>query len=142
MKLIADSGSTKTDWRIITDDNAIHQAKTTGINPFYQTVDEIYNELNGNLIPQLPKSAINNLKPEIFFYGTGCSNEEKCKIVYSALKKTFPNANIEVHHDLVGAARALCGHQAGIACILGTGSNSCYFDGTKIIKNIPSLGFI
>ena len=141
MKLIADSGSTKTDWRIITDDNAIHQAKTPGTNPFYQTAEEISKTVQNELIPHLKPEIVNN-KSEIFFYGTGCSNEEKCKIVYSALKKIFPKANIEVHHDLVGAARALCGHRAGIACILGTGSNSCYFDGTKIIKSIPSLGFI
>jgi len=79
---------------------------------------------------------------EIHFYGTGCSNAANIKLVKDSLKKVFPKAKVFVDHDLAGAAKALCGKEKGIACILGTGSNSCYYNGKKIIKNSPGLGYI
>lgn len=89
-------------------------------------------------MPKLKK----NSPDEIYFYGTGCSNIENINIIKDALKKIFPKARIKVDHDLIGAAKALCGNEKGIACILGTGSNSCYFNGKKIIKNSPGLGYV
>ena len=90
-----------------------------------------------HLLPHLPSHS----SITIFFYGAGCSSEEKRKIVMDAIKSNFPQSEIEINHDLLGAARALCGHQEGIAAILGTGSNSCYYDGKQIVENIASLGW-
>lgn len=139
--LIADSGSTKTDWRWIDDNNKPHQYSTIGFNPFFQDTAAISAELRNNLVSHL-NSDILNSKFNIFFYGAGCSSAERCGIIGKALKAHFPAATIEVEHDLLGAARALCGHSEGIAAILGTGSNSCYYDGETIIEHIASLGFI
>lgn len=138
MILIADSGSTKTAWRQIDTDGVVAQAHTVGINPYYQDTAEIAQMLRENLLPQVP-----NIKPEeIYFYGAGCSAKDKQEIVAAALRELFPESDISVHHDLEAAARALCGHEEGIACILGTGSNSCLYDGEKIVANLPNLGFI
>lgn len=149
MILIADSGSTKTDWCLIDDENKIHQYNTVGLNPYFLDTKTISETLKDQLIPKLKletrlsrTEGRENPKLETFFYGAGCSNKDKCKTVELALKENFKNANIEVHHDLLGAARALCGHEEGIAAILGTGSNSCYYDGKKIVENIPALGYI
>jgi len=141
MILIADSGSTKTNWRLIDDGNKIHQYSTVGLNPYFCNTKEISNAIRHELVPDLKPETLNH-KLQTFFYGAGCSSKDKCKIVELALKENFRNANIEVHHDLLGAARALCGHEEGIAAILGTGSNSCYYDGKKIVENIPALGYI
>lgn len=138
MILIADSGSTKTDWRLIFNKDEIGQAKTTGINPYYQEKEEIVEELKTKLLPQLP-----SLPSEIYFYGSGCANEEKAAVVGEAFHFVFPDAQkVKVNNDLLAAARALCNKEAGIACILGTGSNSCFYDGEEIVENIPSLGYM
>lgn len=137
MILIADSGSTKTDWRLIASDGTIQQAKTIGLSPYYQDSASIAAELTQNLLPHTSESVT-----EIYFYGTGCAGEEPCAIVRNGLKSVFPLAQtIDVESDMLGAARGLCGHQAGIACILGTGSNNCLYDGRDIADKIPSLGF-
>lgn len=141
MILIADSGSTKTDWRLIDDKNNIHQANTQGINPYFVNSDDISKILENELLPALP-AYIQNEKIEIYFYGAGCSSFEKCNDVKAGIRKVFPNATITVEHDLLAAARALCGHKEGLAAILGTGSNSCFYNGKDIIQNQPSLGFI
>ena len=141
MILIADSGSTKTDWRLIDDENKIHQYSTVGLNPYFHNTEEISKVIRQELVLTLKPETLNH-KLQIFFYGAGCSSKDKCNIVELALKENFRNANIEVHHDLLGAARALCGHEEGIVAILGTGSNSCYYDGKKIVDNIPALGYI
>lgn len=139
MILIADSGSTKTNWCLIEHGQPIKEVFTKGTNPFFQTQKEISNELSASLLPMLP---INNFTT-IHFYGAGCINPEKIEIVKSAIASQLQVTNsIEVATDMLGAARALCGHQAGIACIMGTGSNSCYYDGKKIINNVSPLGFI
>ena len=136
MILIADSGSTKTTWWLVdSEHHKIAEFQTLGINPFYQTEIEIYNELNNSLIPHLNTVDVHS----VFFYGAGCHFEDKKNIVKSALEPLFKNADIEINNDLLGACRALLLNQKGIACILGTGSNSCYYDGTKIVNNVSPL---
>ncbi|MDF9795130.1 glucosamine kinase [Catalinimonas alkaloidigena] len=137
MILIADSGSTKTDWRVIDEAGKISQAKTVGLNPYLETLDKMVKVLREELHPQLP-STIRN----IYFYGAGCATDSACKKVSNALGEVFHDADIVVNNDQFGAARALCGKEAGIACILGTGSNTCLYDGEKIIDNIPPMGYI
>ncbi len=139
MILIADSGSTKTDWRLVKPDRQIEQARCAGFNPFYQTENQIVEELEKILVPQIPYTEIS----EIFYYGAGCSTLANQEMVEKACRAVFPHLQkIEVQTDLVGAARALCGRRAGIACILGTGSNAAFYDGSQITFNLPNLGFI
>jgi glucosamine kinase len=140
MILIADSGSTKTEWVLLDGKTIITQVNTAGVNPYFLSAEQIRTIFTTELIPGL------NTDPAkisaIHYYGAGCSSAEKCAEVEHPLAGIFTNATIEVTHDLLGAARAACGHQQGIAAILGTGSNSCLFDGHQIIANQPSLGFI
>ncbi|MDN5203952.1 N-acetylglucosamine kinase [Fulvivirgaceae bacterium BMA10] len=136
MKLIADSGSTKTEWRIIRSNGQIQQAKTIGFNPFYQEPEAIVEEIKSNLLP-----SIHDPVQSIFFYGAGCSGKDQIKIVQNAFSEIFPEATIEVYTDILAAARGLCNNESGIACILGTGANSCLYDGEKILENIQPLGF-
>lgn len=141
MILIADSGSTKTHWRLVDSSNTITQFQTQGFNPFLQTTDEISGELKTNLLPLLYEESAQKVK-HIYFYGAGCSTPEKCSIVSNALKQFFPNALLEVNHDLLAAARAVCGNKPGIAAILGTGSNTCYYNGESIVENVRSQGYL
>jgi glucosamine kinase len=137
VKLIADSGSTKAEWCVIgsgTKDTIF----TDGMSPYFLDTGQISDLIKSQLLPGLKNLQID----DIFFYGTGCKNPENSKSVKKALQKNFPGSHIEVDHDLMGAARALCGHEKGLACILGTGSNSCYFNGKKILKNSPGLGYV
>lgn len=139
MILIADSGSTKTDWRLVKPNQQIEQARCAGFNPFYQTESQIVTELETSLVSQIPLTEIS----EIFYYGAGCSTLENQQTVERACRAVFSNLKkIEVQTDLLGAARALCGRRAGIACILGTGSNAAFYDGGKIAFQLPNLGFI
>lgn len=133
--LIADSGFTKTDWRLIQNDGSIEQARTAGINPYYQTEEEMLTVIK-DLYDQIPDKI-----HEIYFYGTGCSSGTNREKIARLLSKYYPTAKIDVNHDLLAAARSLCGDQAGIACIIGTGTNSCLYDGEKITQNVPSLGW-
>ena len=138
MILIADSGSTKTDWVLFDGDTIISQAKTQGINPTQQRAEAITAVLSSELTKSINPSA-----PDvIYFYGAGCAYDSANQRMRKALEATFTTKNIHIHSDLLAAARALCGHEEGIACILGTGSNSCLFDGEKIIENTPALGYI
>lgn len=141
MILIADSGSTKTEWVLLDKQQVLAELYTQGINPYFQTVDQIASIVTDELLPQLPASHI-SLITHVFYYGAGCSSTEKCAMVHHPLTHTFSKAQVEVDHDLLAAARAACGTQNGIAAILGTGSNSCLFDGKNIMANQPSLGFI
>jgi N-acetylglucosamine kinase-like BadF-type ATPase len=136
-KLIADCGATKAEWRI-TDGKRSKTIITQGISPYFLSTDQIISILENELKPGLKKWEID----EVFYYGTGCANPTNAASVKKALKKTFPGAKAEVNHDLMAAARALCGRSKGIACILGTGSNSCYYDGKKIVRNSPGLGYV
>lgn len=137
MILLADSGASKADWRLITADGAIQQFQTLGINPYHQKVEDIKSEIMESLRPK-----INGTVDQLFFYGAGCSSEGNKNMLKMVFEEAFPSALITIDHDLLGAARSLCGYDAGIACILGTGANSCYYDGNDIVSNIPSLGFI
>lgn len=139
MILLADSGSTKTDWCVAERGKAVKQISTAGTNPFFQTPDEIAGEVANSLLPALGEEA--RQISTIHFYGAGCAFPEKNRIVAEAIGRYIP-APIEVQSDLMGAARALCGREAGIACILGTGSNSCLYDGKEIASNISPLGYI
>lgn len=138
MILIADSGSTKTDWRIIDANTELEQFFTVGFNPMYQEAEEIYTVLAETLLPKL----MHKNPTEVHYYGAGCSSPEKNKRVEDALARLFPGVSVYVDHDLLAAARAVCGREAGIACIAGTGSNTCLYDGTSVIDNVPSLGFL
>jgi N-acetylglucosamine kinase-like BadF-type ATPase len=138
IKLIADSGSTKADWCLIGGNENGHY-NTQGISPYFLNAQQIKEILERELLPQLPPDVQID---EIYYYGTGCLQPKSVQIVQTALKSVWPVAAIDVKHDLMGAARALCGRKPGIASILGTGSNSCYFDGTNIAKNNPGLGYV
>lgn len=139
MKLIADSGSTKTDWRITNGGTVVYELRGQGINPFQQTKETISDIVSRDVASRIPDT--DEIK-EIYFYGAGCRDEMK-PIIMDALKKHFNNVElIEINSDLMAAARALLGNREGIACILGTGSNSCIYDGHGITGNTPPLGYI
>ncbi len=137
MILIADSGSTKTEWRLCGKPELLDKTcLTKGINPFHQTTEEILNSLKEGFTLDLDEIE------EIHFYGAGCANPEKTDIVKKALHIFFGTENISVDSDLTGAARSLCGNKAGIACILGTGSNSCLYDGKNVAHHVSPLGYL
>ena len=137
VKLIADSGSTKTEWCLI-NGRSTKTFYTQGLSPYFLSAEQIEYIIEQELKPKLKK----NDPEEVYFYGTGCSNAENVKLVKKAVEKVFTNAKVSVEHDLMGAAKALCGNEKGVACILGTGSNSCYYNGKKIMKNSPGLGYV
>ena len=141
MFLIADSGSTKTDWCLCKKGTALNNLQTQGINTYHQSEEAIEGVIREELLPQIPQT-IEISKLNIIFYGSGCANETACKRVQDAIHKVLGTNSITIHSDLLGAARALCGHEEGIACVLGTGSNSCLYNGKEIIANIPPLGYI
>jgi hypothetical protein len=138
MVIIADCGSTKSDWLLIHGGRDHQLENTVGFSPFFHTTEEIVEILKTQLLAKLQPEVVK----EVYFYGTGVHDEHRADIVAKALLAVFPNAKVEVEHDLLAAARATCGRNAGIACILGTGSNSCYYDGQKILDNVPSLGWL
>ncbi len=135
--LIADSGSTKTQWCLL-HGNKKKTFFTQGISPYFLNDDSLATILNKELLPKIANAEVD----EIYYYGTGCSNPVNISLVKRGLKKLFPKVKISVEHDLLGAAKGLCGDEKGIACILGTGSNSCYYNGKKIVKNSPGLGYV
>jgi len=136
--LIADSGSTKCEWRLIASGKRTKKIFTTGISPYFLKADEIKALLQKELLPKIKNINID----EIFFYGTGLKDNANKKFIHTVLKKVFSTAKIEVQTDLLGAARALNQKGKGISCILGTGCNSCYYDGKKILKNSPGIGYV
>ena len=139
MILIADSGSTKTDWCVVEHGQLVRQVFTKGTNPFFQTEEEISNEIASALIPQLTSNEFE----AVHFYGAGCAFPDKINTVRRAIAAHLRvSGEIEVSTDMLAAARGLCGHQPGIACIMGTGSNSCYYNGKEIVNNVSPLGFI
>jgi glucosamine kinase len=137
MKLIADSGSTKAEWSL-TGRSTKKKIFTQGISPYFLGTNEIVKLLREELLPEIKGKKID----EVFYYGTGCSNPVNANIVKKAILEILPDAEVKVEHDLTAAARALCGHEKGIACILGTGSNSCYYNGKRIVLNSPGLGYV
>ena len=137
IQLIADSGATKCEWCLV-EDEARQSIVTSGISPYFLTKDEIIGLLQKELLPKISPAGVT----EVFFYGTGLGNPDNVVVIDAALKVIFPTAAVQANTDLLAAARALCGNEKGMVCILGTGSNSCYYDGNEIVKNIASLGFI
>jgi glucosamine kinase len=135
--LIADSGSTKCEWCFISNGRK-QFINTQGASPYFLNELQLVALMQNELLPALKK----NKPARIYFYGTGCAAPANRAIVRRAIKNVFPGAWIEVEHDLTGAARALCGRKKGIVAILGTGSNSGYYNGKKIIRNSPGLGYV
>lgn len=137
MKVIVDSSSTRTEWVLVHGSEVVEHAFTTGLNPFFQTRREISHSIR----LELPQEFFKRRWEHVYFYGAGCSNPDKIKIVESSLVAQFKTP-VTVESDLLGAARGLLVYDEGLACILGTGSNSCLYDGEKIVKNVRPLGFI
>ncbi len=137
MIIIADGGSTKTNWCLLNEDKKRIYFNTEGYNPYFSSTDYIINSLRKNLPPDLNIAGIT----ELYYYGAGCSTPEKVAIVVNAMKSVFTAAEVSVGHDLLAAARALLGVDAGFAAILGTGTNTCLYNGHDITLNIDSLGY-
>lgn len=139
MILIADCGSTKIDWCIVNNGKVEKQVFTMGMNAIMLTEEEMRSRIADELMPEISGYSIE----AVHFYGAGCISPEVCANVARAISANIPGAkSVNVHTDLLAAARALCGHSEGIACILGTGSNSCYYDGSEIRDNVSPLGYI
>lgn len=141
MILIADSGSTKVHWCLLTASGQCSDVFTDGINPLFQTTIAMQNSISNQLLPQIAPLLWAGTLTHIFFYGAGCTPEKKI-FVQKALETVFKKAEVHVESDMLGAARGLLGHNSGVACILGTGSGSCFYDGEKIDWCVPSLGYI
>lgn len=139
MILITDSGSTKADWALVDQGVCVSRVKTCGFNPYMQTADEMVCRLKDSALQKIADNGVEAL----WFYGAGCTPGEKSESVAMALRAVFGReCKIHVESDMLGAARALCQDKEGIACILGTGSNSCLYDGRKIVAQVPPLGYI
>ena len=138
MLLVCDSGSTKADWCLVDNKNNKQFFSTCGMNPYNISQEAISQEIESVLISNINPKDVKVLK----FYGAGCSSEVKKNELKDVFSQYFTNAEIEIEHDLLGAARALCGQEKGLCAILGTGSNSCLYDGKDIINNVPSLGYV
>lgn len=137
MKLIAESGSTRTEWALVDDEGLIQREFTEGLNPYFQTRREISRSVR----LELPESFFRKKLEQVYFYGAGCTSNEKKNIIGASLVAQFKTP-IQVESDLLAAARGLFKTEAGIACILGTGSNSCFYDGKMIVKNVRAGGYI
>lgn len=138
MILIADSGSTKTDWRLVDANKNTHQFNSDGISPYFLNEQQIVALINEQLSTKFDFKKVEN----VYYYGTGCSSAKQIELIKNALQINFTNAVIDVNHDLLAAARAVCGNHHGMAAILGTGSNTCVFNGEIITHNQFSAGFI
>lgn len=139
MILIADCGSTKIDWCLIENGKVAKQVFTSGINALLMSEEQIRQTIADELVPEIKGYEIGS----VYYYGAGCLFDDICANVRRAIAANIPSAKtIEVDTDLLAAARALCGKNPGIACIMGTGSNSCYYDGLKIVDNVSPLGYI
>jgi glucosamine kinase len=138
VQLIADSGSTKTDWRLASGSLVLRQFQTEGYNPYHMDAERITDSMRKYVLAETGAE----LPQAIHFYGAGCGGEEKAAVVKNALLQLFPQAEVNVNSDMLGAARALCQRNAGMAAILGTGSNSCLYNGESIVDNRPALGYM
>lgn len=135
--LIADSGSTKTEWVLI-QNGSKEFFKSDGLNPYFRTHGQLSEAIKNGVKNSLKNTQVD----EIFFYGSGSGNESRKAILQNAIRENFPESEIHIESDMLGAAIACFGKKEGVACIMGTGSNSCVYDGEKIVKSIPSLGFV
>ncbi len=140
MQLIVDSGSTKTDWVLLQDNQILISTHSIGINPYFQNKDEVSDIISKQVKPHL-ENHLSKIEL-VHYYGTACSTEENCLLIKNAIQQSLGLKNIYVEHDLLAAARALCQREWGIAGILGTGSNSCLYDGKNILENVPSAGYL
>src|SRR4051812_22157412 len=138
MIIIADGGSTKTNWCLVTEEGKKVYFNTEGYNPYFSSTEYIIQSLNESLPTDLEKNQIT----EVNYYGAGCSTPEMRKIVEEAMKVVFTKAKVNIGHDLLAAARALLGNNEGFAAILGTGTNTCIYDGKEVINNIDSGAYI
>jgi N-acetylglucosamine kinase-like BadF-type ATPase len=138
MLLIADSGSTKTTWTLMENRRMVSSIQTAGMNPYFIASETVEAILKADLVPHVPADFVK----EIHFYGAGCSTENNNNMLRDAMKLFFRKASVSVYHDILGAARSLLGKQKGIACILGTGCNACYYDGEEVLSLVPSLGYL
>lgn len=137
MKIIAESSSTRTEWALVDGSAILEHAFTEGLNPFFQTRREISHSIR----LELPEAFFKRRWEHVYFYGAGCSSTEKKKIVEASLVAQFKTP-VTVESDLLGAARGLLINEPGLACIIGTGSNSCLYNGHDVERNVRSLGFI
>lgn len=137
MYIIVDSGSSKTEWVLVHENEIQFRIETVGFNPYYYPSDVLGEIINSQILPKI----IDNKVSHIYFYGSGCSTKQNQQIIIDALQPTFKNASIQIFHDLLGTTRSLFGNKKGIAGILGTGSNSGLYDGKDITHNVPSLGY-
>lgn len=135
--LIADSGSTKTEWVLVNKEGQ-EFFKSDGLNPYFRTHGQLSEAIKNGVKNSLKNTQVD----EIFFYGSGSGNESRKAILQNAIRENFPESEIHIESDMLGAAIACFGKKEGVACIMGTGSNSCVYDGEKIVKSIPSLGFV
>jgi glucosamine kinase len=138
--LIADSGSTKTDWILLKGNEIVKEVFTIGFNPYFQNKDQISNAIYAQLLPGIAEYS--DQLSKIYYYGAGCSNEDNCAIVKAGISANLKAKDIFISHDLLAASRALCQDRPGIAGILGTGSNSALYDGETIVENVPSVGYM
>ena len=138
MVIVVESGSTKTEWLVGFNVNDCKLIRTSGINPYYQESEEIRAVIDSELTIDINKELVYN----VFYYGAGCANAQKNNVIETAIRSVINIGRIEVASDMLGACRGLAGNNPGIVCILGTGSNSCYYDGQRIIDNVSPLGFI
>lgn len=138
MLIIADGGATKADWVVVKFDGEQVPITTTGFNPNYVSKERISEIIQQELVDKLPFE----LTGEVYYYGTGCWDKGRNALVQEVIAAQLPKAKVTVHHDLLGAARATCGHKPGICCILGTGSNSVLYDGEHEVDNVTNLGFL
>ena len=137
MIIVVDSGSTKTHLVVLKGKEVVLNRSLLGINPFYQTENDIFRILQEGLCNSCSEKV-----GAVYHYGAGCSFPEKKQVVQNAWVRLYPQASVFVESDMLGAAKSVLGDSGGIACILGTGANSCYYDGKRIDTNIPPLGFI
>jgi N-acetylglucosamine kinase-like BadF-type ATPase len=138
MIIVAESGSTKCDWLINHNDGKVLETHTMGFNPFFHQPDEILTHLRGNQ----DLSQVASKATAVYFYGAGCSSPERNEVILTALVQFFRNAHCEVNHDLNASAFATWDGNPAITCIIGTGSNSCYYDGVSVSEQVPALGYI
>lgn len=137
MKLIIDAGSTKMGWILLDGNNVVQRFVTEGFNPNYSQREDLI-----TLVETCHGASLPDRIQSVHYYGTGCGNEQNCHLIKEVFQNHFPDAEIHVTHDLEAACHALLGHEKGIACILGTGSNSCVYDGEKITDKAVSLGYL
>jgi glucosamine kinase len=138
MLIIVDAGSTKADWEIVFPDGSRELHTTVGFNPFFHDAQHIETALRKDFTQEVAVHKVT----QVYYYGAGCSDKMRCDIVKAGLTPIFPNAKIEVEHDLLASARAACGTEAGIACIIGTGSNTCLYDGKVVLDNVTNMGYL